>query len=95
MTNLRRTKQGIFSIEDSYKIEDIKNNKFKFVNILDVIEYDKVEVDEYLFSRIKNGSILENRYNTDIIAFTKNNELIAIYKTYEKDLSKIKPWKMI
>ena len=95
MTNLRRTKQGIFNIEDAYKIEDVRNGNYKFINIIDAIEYKKVEVDDYLLSRIKNGSILENRYDTDTIAFTYNNELVAIYKEYEKDLTKIKPWKML
>ena len=95
MTNLRRTKQGIFNIEDAYKIEDVRNGNYKFINILDAIDYKKVEVDDYLLSRIKNGSILENRYDTDTIAFTYNNELVAIYKEYEKDLTKIKPWKML
>ena len=95
MTNLRRTKQGIFNIEDSYQVDDVRNNKYKFINVLDAIEYKSVEVDDYLFSRIKNGSILENRYNTDIVAFIKDNELIAIYKEYDKDKSKMKPWKML
>ena len=95
MTNLRRTKQGLFNIEDAYKIEDVRENRYKFINVLDVIEYKKIEVDEYLYSKIKNGSILENRYNTDKIAFIKDNELVAIYKEYDKDKSKIKPWKML
>jgi tRNA pseudouridine55 synthase len=95
MTNLRRTKQGLFNIEDSYKISDVRENNYKFINILDFIEYEKVNVDDYLLNRIKNGSILENRYNTDTVAFTKDNQLVAIYKVYDKDMSKIKPWKML
>ena len=95
MTNLRRTKQGMFNIEDSYKISDVRDNNYKFINILDAIEYKKIEVDDFLYSKIKNGSILDNRYNTDIVAFIKDNELIAIYKEYDKDKSKMKPWKML
>lgn len=95
MINLRRTKQGIFNIDDSYKISDVRDNNYKFINILDVIEYKKIEVDDFLYSKIKNGSILENRYNTDIVAFIKDNELVAIYKEYEKDKTKMKPWKML
>ncbi|MBP3766426.1 MAG: tRNA pseudouridine(55) synthase TruB [Bacilli bacterium] len=95
MTNLRRIKQGIFNIEDSYQIEDVRNGKYKFINILDVIDYKKIEVDDFLYSKIKNGSILENRYNTDIVAFIKDNKLIAIYEEYAKDKTKMKPWKML
>lgn len=95
MTNLRRTKQGRFNIEDSYKISDVRENNYKFINILDFIEYEKVNIDDYLLNRIKNGSILENRYKSDKVAFIKDNELIAIYIAYEKDKTKIKPWKML
>ncbi len=95
MTNLRRTKQGRFNIEDSYKISDVRENNYKFINILDFIEYEKVNIDDYLLNRIKNGAILENRYKSDKVAFIKDNELIAIYIAYEKDKTKIKPWKML
>ena len=94
MTNLRRTKQGLFKIEDSCTISDIENGNYKLINPLNCLEYFKVEVDDYLYDKIKNGSILENRYKKDIIMFYKDNNLIAIYKTYEKDITKIKPWKI-
>ena len=94
MTNLRRTKQGLFKIEDSCTISDIENGNYKLINPLNCLEYFKVEIDDYLYDKIKNGSILENRYKKDIIMFYKDNDLIAIYKTYEKDITKIKPWKM-
>lgn len=94
MTDLKRTKQGQFNIEDSYTIEDIKNGNYQLINPLDCININKVEVDEYLYNKIKNGSILENRYEEDSVMFFKDNELIAIYEVYEKDNTKIKPWKM-
>ena len=85
MTNLRRTKQGLFKIEDSCTISDIENGNYKLINPLNCLEYFKVGIDDYLYGKIKNGSILENRYKKDIIMFYKDNNLIAIYKTYEKD----------
>ena len=50
-----------------------------------------LEVNEYLYNRIKNGSKLENRYNYEKLAFTYNKELIGIYIIDSKDSSKIKP----
>ena len=95
MSNLIRTKQGKFLIENSYKIEDIENGNFKILNMLDCLDgYLIVDVDETLRLKIKNGSILQNRYDNDIVAFKYNNALIAIYKVYEKDISKLKPWKI-
>ena len=95
MSNLIRTKQGKFLIENGYKIEDIENGNFKILNMLDCLDgYLIVDVDETLRLKIKNGSILQNRYDKDIVAFKYNNALIAIYKVYEKDVSKLKPWKI-
>lgn len=95
MSDLIRTKQGQFSIEQSYTLNSIKNNEFKIINMLDCLnDYLIVEVDDYLRSKIKNGSILQNRYDKDTVVFKYNESLIAIYKVYEKDNTKIKPWKI-
>ena len=39
--------------------------------------------------------MFDNIYNEPIIFENKNKEPIAIYKIYEKDNKKIKPWKML
>lgn len=94
MTSLNRTKQGLFDIADSYTLDDIKKGNYKFVDIIKYLDIFSVEVDDYLYNKIKNGSILKNRYNKDLVLFKKDNEMLAIYEIYEKDKSKIKPYKM-
>ena len=37
MKNLVRTKQGIFSLEDSYTLEDIQNDNYKLLTIREVL----------------------------------------------------------
>ena len=93
MTDLIRTKQGKFNIEDAYTLEQIKQEKFHLIKIQDALDIDIVEVDDYLKKKIQNGSILENRYSKDTVLF-KQNKALAIYKKYEKDPTKVKPWKM-
>ena len=93
MTDLIRTKQGKFNIEDAYTLEQIKQEKFHLIKIQDALDIDIVEVDDYLKKKIQNGSILENRYPKDTVLF-KQNTALAIYKKYEKDPTKVKPWKM-
>lgn len=97
MTGLERTKQGNFYIEDSYSLEEIKNDNYKIIGISKILDkYPKVEVDSYLEKKIKNGNILENRYDILPILFVnKNNIPLALYKEYEKDKTKIKPFKML
>lgn len=93
MTDLIRTKQGKFNIEDAYTLEQIKQGKSHLIKIQDALDIDIVEVDDYLKKKIQNGSILENRYPKDTVLF-KQNTALAIYKKYEKDPTKVKPWKM-
>ena len=96
MKSLIRIKQGEFSINDCYSLEDIKNKEFKLIAIDEVLkEYETIYVDEYIENKIKNGSLLENRYNKEIVLFkNKNDDLLALYKIYDKNKTKIKPYKM-
>lgn len=95
MENLKRTKQGNFQITSANTIQDIENNKFKIYSIEEILEkFYKIEMTDDLYFKIKNGSIIKNNYNHDIVAFTKNDKVIAIYKEYSKDRTLLKPWKM-
>ncbi len=96
MSNLNRTKQGSFNINQSYDIESIENNHYKIISISDCLQnYKNITADDFLINKIKNGAILQNRYNEDIVVFKdKDNQVLAIYKTYDKDKTKIKPWKI-
>ena len=80
MNNLKRTRIDNFSINDSYTIEDIKNNNYTFCNIDNLLSYKRFEVDSNLEFKINNGVVLENDYTDDKILFTKNKEPFALYK---------------
>jgi len=97
MMELQRTKQGTFKLEDSYTLEEIKNDKYKFISIKEALTgYKFVEVDSYIENKIRNGRILENRYDEDVIVFINSKEeVLAIYKVYDKDNAKVKPIKVI
>ena len=93
MTDLRRTKQGSFEIEKAYKISDIENNNYKFVSIEEALnKYKKIIIQNE--ADIVNGNLIDNVYNEPILILNKKNIPLALYKIYEKDNSKMKPWKM-
>ena len=95
MTNLRRIKQGNFDIKDSYTLDDIKSNKFKLLSIEEVLDdVYSIEVDENLEKKIKNGAIIDNIYHKNLLKFTKDGRILATYRTYSKDTTKLKPDKM-
>ena len=83
MTSLNRTKQGLFDIADSYTLDDIKKGNYKFVDIIKYLDIFSVEVDDYLYNKIKNGSILKNRYNKDLVLFKKIMRCL-LYTRYMK-----------
>ena len=94
MTSLIRTKQGEFDIKNSYTIEDIKNNNYKLYTIAEIFNsYPKINMNEELYKKISNGVIIDNSFNSKYVLFYYNNELISLYKEYEK--SKLKPFIMI
>ena len=95
MSELIRTKQGKYKLEDSYTLEDIENNNFKLFSITDVLKDNNcVITNNKTFEKIRNGAILDNIYEKEIVTFVYNEEVIAIYKIYDKDSTKLKPFKM-
>lgn len=96
MKNLTRTKQGIYSIEESNTLEEIEQGKYKLISFYEVLkDYPMVEVDDYIENKIRNGRILENRYEYEkFVYINKNKEVLAIYEVYDKDNTKVKPFKV-
>ncbi|HOZ53782.1 MAG TPA: tRNA pseudouridine(55) synthase TruB [Bacilli bacterium] len=94
MTDLVRISQGKYKIEDSYTLEDIEKDNYKLVDITD-IDINKEIVDIEKEQKIRYGQIIEKTFNGDLIMYLNSNkEAIAIYKTYDKDKTKVKPYKM-
>ena len=93
MEELERTSLGNFKIEDSYLIDDIKNNNYKILDIKDVINLPRIKVNPELEKRIRNGQVLKKFFDDDKVMILNNNEdLIAIYQ--KKDENYVKPYRM-
>lgn len=96
MTSLVRTKQGNISIDESYTLEEINQDKYKIIPIDILLEkYESKVVDVDLEFKIRNGEVLDKFFYSDICVIKNNKgELLSIYKTYQKDINKVKPYKM-
>lgn len=96
MSKLNRTREGMFKLKDAYSLEDIENDNFKIIDLnKELFDYKKVQVEGILKEKIKNGSLVKNTYEEDIVLFLdEKDNLIALYKKYEKDENLLKPWKM-
>ena len=80
MNNLIRTKQGKFLIEDSYTIDEIKEGKYKFLDIKDILNIDVYELTDDEYYRVKNGNYIIINDNKDELLLTYQNDYVAIYK---------------
>ena len=76
MSDLIRTSQGKFKIQDAIKLQYV-NDKTNLISIKDALDMPLVEVDEYLYNKIKNGCKLQNRYTYDKFGYIYNNENIG------------------
>ena len=83
MNNLTRTKQGNFTIENSYTLSDIEKGDYKSLKIEDLINLEKIELDKILEKKVKNGNVIELN-KEGYILFTKENEEIALYHFQNK-----------
>lgn len=93
MKSLIRTKQGDFSINDSYTLKDVKNNNFKILTIEEVLNsYPVIVIDnDDLLKKIKNGCRINNIYNIkDKVLFIYNKKIIAIYERHNDELKILK-----
>lgn len=92
MTSLIRTKQGKVTINEAYKLNDIKNNNFKYYKIEEVLEYPIIKVDDEIEFKISNGVKLLDIYNIEdkVIFINNKNKLLGIYEKVNEEL---KVWK--
>ena len=89
MSDLVRTKQGKISIENSYTIEDIKNNNYKVCNLNEVLLYDTIVIDSKEYFLVKNGVKISKNV-TDGLYFIKYNDVIICIYEFNNNVGKMK-----
>ena len=90
MIDLCRTKQGDFSIDNSYTLSDISNDNYKILTYEDIFKtYEKYELNEEEYFKVKNGAKMPIAFNNDEVIYTYNNKYIALYKK-DNGVAKVK-----
>ena len=84
MNSLIRTKQGKFTIDSSYTLDDVKNNNYRDIPIDNVLDVKYIELDDNLYKKVINGNRLNLDYNGYIL-FTKDNKQVALYNFINKE----------
>lgn len=96
MKHLKRTKQGIFSLDDAFTIDDIKNQHYQFIPIQKALSsYPKVIIKKEQVKQVKNGVILPKCFNGQYaLLCDEEGCLLAIYQENQKDEKTMRPWKV-
>ena len=86
MSNLKRTKQGIFKLEDSYTLDDIKQGNFKILKVKDVLNIPKIIAEDNLKKQIINGAKIKGTYPNEVLFLDKEGNELAIYEKNDEHL---------
>ena len=93
MEELERVNLGKFKIDDSYTISEIESGKYKILDIKDVVDLPRVVVDSDMEIKIRNGQVLKKFFDDEMVMIVNtSNEVLAIYKSKDKDF--VKPYRM-
>jgi len=95
MQELKRTKQGIFTLKDAYTLNEV-NTDIELISLSDaLLNYDRIIVPVEIEKKISNGMVLDLPTNSDLVlVLNKKNRLLAIYQRYDKDPKLMKPYKV-
>jgi len=88
MNNLIRTKQGKFTLEDSYLIEDIKDGKYKLLTVKELLDYPIYKLSTEEYQKVKNGNKIFLDINDNNVILEYNDIEVAIY-VKEDELYKV------
>ena len=104
MSQLTRTSSGPFNTEDCFTLDQVREimEEEKIADILRpaatiFTEYPQFELNEALWEKIKNGSVLEAESFPEfegLIALHYQNNLVALYENHPSKPGLVKPRKM-
>ena len=89
MSSLVRTKQGKFTIEDAYSIDEVKKGLYKILKAKDVLGYPVYDLSDIEYNKVKNGNKISIKIESNYVILLYNNEEVAIYEK-DNDLYKAK-----
>lgn len=94
MKSLKRTRQGIFKLEESYSLEDIEKDNYKILKIREALPDIKMTIiDDTTLKKVQNGMILPSFFDEELsLLVDSQDHEVAIYK---KEDNMAKPYKMI
>lgn len=85
MSALKRTKQGTFSIDHAYSLEDVRNQNFKLLTVKDLFTYETIELNESQYHFVSHANTIQIDSSLQYLLFTYQGTEIAFYQKRIED----------
>lgn len=82
LKDLRRTKVNKITLDDSYTIEQLRNNEVELKDPFLFLDLPKITLNDYYIDEINNGRFLDLSLfeeKTDTIIYNESGDVLAIY----------------
>ena len=80
MSRLIRTKQGVFKLEQAFSLNDVKNNRYKLLQVQDVFDIPQYILSDEEYHKVKNGNAMSFDSKSGELLLMYQNQEIAIYE---------------
>lgn len=84
MKALVRTRQGSFTLEESYTLKEVENNNFTLLEVGDIFPYPKYHLNQEEYFKVKNGVSIKLAKEDIYLLMEYENKIIAIYEKKEE-----------
>ncbi|MDF9867378.1 tRNA pseudouridine55 synthase [Bacilli bacterium PM5-3] len=89
LVSLNRIESGVFKLEDSYTLNDIENNEYKYISMKDALSgYKMIDIDETMYNDVKNGKALNIEVDEKFVVLYQG-DVQAIYDRSSNGLAKM------
>ncbi len=83
MSSLTRTRQGNFTIDNAFTLQDVEAGDYKLLTVEDLFSYPKYELSEEEYRKVSNGAPLQLDKNDSFLFMQYENRIVAIYEQKE------------
>jgi len=80
MSSLKRTKQGNFSLDKSYSLEEIMEGHFEFLNYSSLFSYEVYELSKREYDLALHGNTLDLSFSSKYVLGCYQNREVAFYQ---------------
>lgn len=87
MQDLIRTKQGIFTLDNSFTLEDIEKGNFNLLKLEEFLDIQIVNINNEILKKVSNGNKIEDNYDGYVL-YKNNGVDIALYN-FENNVGRL------